>query len=326
MRTPLATPNSSIARRTVTCVAVIAGLTGALMVSPAGAAKAAAATGTVIEAETSPYGTVLAVGSGRFAGYSVYELTRNKASACTTKLLTVFGQSLSCAGAETDMTAEWPAVTTMGKPVAGKGVHKSMLGTVYRKDIRADQVTYGGELLYLFDIKPNQFTGVNDLETVAPLPPWHGIWYLVSPKKGAPVTGPMTLTTQTQPTGGTVLAETMFQGNGPGPVVVYTYSHDTKNHSNCTGACALVWPPVLTSSTVQGTAGPSSHLIGGIRRADGTRQITYQGHPLYFYDAEVAQLDPKTMQPLNPPTTGSGNGVPGPARHSHFTLVTLSAS
>src|SRR5579872_3680249 len=111
--TSLATPNSSIARRT---------LTGVVMISPAGATgRAPAGTGTVIEAESSPYGTVLEVGSGQFAGYTVYQFDRNTASACSTKTATVFGMTLSCGGAETDKTADWPIVTTVGKPIAGAG-------------------------------------------------------------------------------------------------------------------------------------------------------------------------------------------------------------
>ena len=143
---------------------------------------------------------------------------------------------------ETDKTADWPALSTVGKPVAGPGVNKHLLGMVYRKDIGADQVTYNGKLLYMFDPAPGQYGGVNFMETVAPLPPWHGLWYLVSAKNGLPATGPVAISTQKQTDGSTVLTAAMFQGMaGPTglPIVVYSYSKDSKNHSNCTGACAL---------------------------------------------------------------------------------------
>jgi predicted lipoprotein with Yx(FWY)xxD motif len=313
-------PRRPIVRSTIAGVAGVSALTAVLLASPAGATSPPTAPGIVMQAETSPYGTVLEVGSGPFAGYTVYEFTRNTPNACTTTVVTVMGQPLSCAGAMTDHTADWPIVSTVGKPVAGKGVNKHLLGTIYRKDIKADQVTYGGKLLYLFDNKPNVFQGVNFPETVLPLAPNHGVWFAVSAKNGLPATGPMTITSQAQPGGAKVLSVQMFQGVGAGGIVVYSSSKDTKGHSKCSGACALVWPPVLTSSTVTGPAGLAKGSLGAITRSDGTHQITYRGHPLYFYDAEVAHLDPTTGQPLNPATTGSGDGMAG------FHLVSVPAS
>ena len=236
--------------------AIGAGAAALALVPLTGVAGATtAATGTVVSAESSPYGTVVMVGSGKFSGYTLYDFDRNTPGACTTTKVTVMNQPLSCTGPETDQSADWPALTTVGKPVAGPGVDKHLLGMVYRKDIGADQVTYGGQLLYLFDPKPGQFTGVNFMETAAPLPPWHGIWRLVSAKDGLPAVGPIAISTQTQPNRSSVLAAAMFQGQGTTPIIVYGYSKDTKDHSNCSGACALTWPPVLTTAPVQAGAG-----------------------------------------------------------------------
>ena len=57
--------------------------------------------------------------------------------------------------------------------------------------------------------------------------------------------------------------------------------------STCNGACAAVWPPVLASGTpaVAGKANPS--LIGLTTRSDGTKQVTYNGLPLYYYAADT---------------------------------------
>jgi predicted lipoprotein with Yx(FWY)xxD motif len=59
---------------------------------------------------------------------------------------------------------------------------------------------------------------------------------------------------------------------------LYWFASDTAGKSNCNGACARSWPPVLApaaaSAGVPGT-------LGTIRRSDGSLQVTYNGHPLY---------------------------------------------
>lgn len=278
----------------------------------------------MVSSVATPYGTVLRVGSGQFSGYTLYEFTRNTPSGCTTSVDSAVNPPLSCTGPETDKTADWPALTTVGKPVAGPGVNKHLLGSVHRKDIGGDQVTYAGKLLYMFDPAPDQFGGVNFEETVAPLPPWHGVWYLVSAKNGLPATGPITIATQKQADGSTVLTAAMFQGmagSGGLPIVVYSYSKDTKDHSNCTGTCALDWPPVLTTAPVQAGAGVSKSSLGVIHRSDGTEQLTFEGKPLYLYSQEVPQLNPQTGNPENPATLGNGNGLAGPGHDGTFKLV-----
>lgn len=289
-----------------------------------GATAATASTGTVVSAVSTPYGSVLTVGSGQFLGYTLYEFTRNTPGGCTTKVDSALNPPLSCAGPESDKTADWPALTTVGKPVAGPGVNKHLLGMVNRKDIGGDQVTYGGKLLYMFDPAPRQYSGVNYEETVAPLPPWHGVWYVVSAKNGLPVTGPVAISTQKQADGSTVLTAAMFEGiAGPGglPIVVYSYSKDTKGHSNCTGTCALDWPPLLTTAPIQAGTGVSKSSLGVIHRSDGTEQLTFDGKPLYLYAKEVPQLNPQTGNPENPATLGNGNGLSGPGHDGTFKLV-----
>lgn len=289
----------------------------------AGASAAAAGTGTVVSTVSTPYGTVLKVGSGQFTGFTLYEFTRNTPGGCTTKVDPANNPPLSCTGPESDKAADWPALTTLGKPVAGPGVNKHLLGMVNRKDIGGDQVTYAGKLLYMFDPAPGQYGGVNFEETVAPLPPWHGVWYLASAKNGLPATGPVTISTQKQADGTTVLAAAMFQGMAPGglPIVVYSYSKDSKDHSNCTGTCALDWPPLLTTAPVQAGGGVSKSALGVIHRSDGTEQLAFHGKPLYLYAREVPQLDPQTGNPKNPATLGTGNGLAGPGHEGTFKLV-----
>jgi predicted lipoprotein with Yx(FWY)xxD motif len=150
------------------------------------------------------------------------------------------------------------------------------------------------------------------------------VWRLVSAKNGLPAVGPVAVSTQKQPDGSTVLASAMFQGMGTTPIIVYSYSKDTKNHSNCTGTCALTWPPVLTTAPVQAGAGVSAGSLGEIHRSDGTVQLTFDHKPLYLYSGEVAQLDPSTGNPMNPATIGTGTGMAGPGHHGTFAVVQAS--
>ena len=64
-------------------------------------------------------------------------------------------------------------------------------------------------------------------------------------------------------------------------LVVYTYGGDTKGgHPTCTGSCAALWPAV----TGLPQAGPADTLpgtLGTVTMADGAKQITYNGYPLY---------------------------------------------
>jgi predicted lipoprotein with Yx(FWY)xxD motif len=70
---------------------------------------------------------------------------------------------------------------------------------------------------------------------------------------------------------------------------LYTYAKDTGATSTCTGSCATVWPPQLVPTGDNLTAQPPlpGHL-GTITRADGARQATYDGHPLYTFTGDTA--------------------------------------
>ncbi len=57
--------------------------------------------------------------------------------------------------------------------------------------------------------------------------------------------------------------------------------------SACSGACAAAWPPAPTSvAHVTVTGGAAKSLVGEITRADGQRQLTYAGHPLYRFSGD----------------------------------------
>lgn len=73
-----------------------------------------------------------------------------------------------------------------------------------------------------------------------------------------------------------------FLANGSGHAV-YLWSKDGNGMSACTGACTGAWPPVTTTGQVSASGGAKSSDLGTITRSNGTKQVTYDGHPLYFF-------------------------------------------
>src|SRR2546430_10658600 len=73
---------------------------------------------------------------------------------------------------------------------------------------------------------------------------------------------------------------------GPSGKVVYVFGADRGSTSRCYGVCAKAWPPLLTSAAPRGGAGVETRLLGTTRRSDGKLQVTYAGHPLYYYEAD----------------------------------------
>lgn len=64
---------------------------------------------------------------------------------------------------------------------------------------------------------------------------------------------------------------------------LYVYLRDGADGSACTGVCAQNWPPVLADERVSAGPGIDPKLIGYLVRDDGSRQVTYNGWPLYYY-------------------------------------------
>ena len=294
---------------------------------------------TVSAASTTSYGRVLVVGSGDYAGCSLYLLTSDQLHALN-------GAPFACSDnanalklpCDSDL---WPALLTKGAPIAGPGVNPRLLGTVTRTDFdfltggsSVKQVTYAGYPLYRFflDKAAGDTQGAN-LDDPVTSPP--GVWYLVDPRRGTPATGRAQLQLETAPGGGTgptatVLAATMnndFSAFPDASFPVYTLSrdrghkrgdarshdrhqgrgHGTGHESACQGLCAVYWPPLLTSDHPVPGPGIDQHALGFILRPDGSHQVTYNGRPLYLFykDAYIA-----------PPVDVGTQGIYGAGAHT----------
>jgi len=69
---------------------------------------------------------------------------------------------------------------------------------------------------------------------------------------------------------------------------LYLFEKDEGHESYCSGACAAVWPPLRTSAMPHSAAGVAGGALGTIKRDDGGLQVTYYGHPLYYYAADAS--------------------------------------
>ena len=71
---------------------------------------------------------------------------------------------------------------------------------------------------------------------------------------------------------------------------LYLFTRERTSRSRCYGQCAVAWPPLLTTGRPRAAGAARSRHLGTTRRADGTRQVTYRGHPLYYYVNEKQPL------------------------------------
>jgi len=107
-----------------------------------------------------------------------------------------------------------------------------------------------------------------------------------------PITG---LGTET-PTAPSVVS--VSQNNSLGPILVdekgmtlYMYTMDNPNSSSCYNSCASIWLPFLTDGTPTAGSGVQAKLLGTTMRTDGSMQVSYNGHPLYYFAKDTVPGD-----------------------------------
>ncbi len=74
--------------------------------------------------------------------------------------------------------------------------------------------------------------------------------------------------------------EMLFDQSGQ---AMYLFDLETGGVPQCYDACADEWPPVLTDGSPVATGAVRAELLAVTPRTDGTRQVSYAGHPLYYY-------------------------------------------
>jgi predicted lipoprotein with Yx(FWY)xxD motif len=106
-----------------------------------------------------------------------------------------------------------------------------------------------------------------------------------TPTSGAAPGGATTATTPAGSAAMVALAKTglgmvLVGANGK---TLYLYEKDTSSSSTCTASCAAIWPPLVSNGAPTGGSGVNASLLGTSPGTGGSLQVTYGGHPLYYY-------------------------------------------
>ena len=110
---------------------------------------------------------------------------------------------------------------------------------------------------------------------------------------GASTTTPTASASQSQ-TSATVgvasnkLGQILVDGRG---FSLYLFEADTTTKSTCSGDCAANWPPLLTTGAPMAAGAATQAMLATTARSDGTTQVTYNGHPLYFFVSDTKAGD-----------------------------------
>ncbi len=131
-----------------------------------------------------------------------------------------------------------------------------------------------------------------------------GGWYWWSNMPAQPTTVDQGTTTNTNPNGSDYQPGNLLLGTdattslgtyliGSNGMTLYTFTKDGTASSTCYGQCAATWPPytIGDASFLSNIQAGVTGDVGSIVRADGGTQVTYNGHPLYFYSKDTVSGD-----------------------------------
>ncbi len=246
--------------------------------APATAAPATAAPATAAPSAAAGGAAALALADNALGkivvdgkGMSLYVFTPDKgaASTCYDKCAT-----------------SWPPLVTTGASTVGAGLTAGDLGTAARTD-GATQVTFHGWPLYYFagDAAAGETKGQG----------LSGKWYVVD-ATGAMVGAAAASEAPSAAVGGGVsigLAETSLGKvlTGDKGMTLYLFTPDTSAKSACTGDCLANWPALISAAAPTLGAGLDAEDFKTITRDDGSQQVTFYGHPLYYFGGDKAAGD-----------------------------------
>ncbi|QGQ94425.1 hypothetical protein EHS13_05650 [Paenibacillus psychroresistens] len=180
----------------------------------------------------------------------------------------------NCTG---ECLAKWPLFYAEHISVP-MGLKAEDFGTITRTD-GAKQTTFKGFPLYYWvsDVKRGDTLG-QDVGKV---------WFVVDPAKFSGTTAippvPTSITVSTSAALGNYLTDAKGMS-------LYYFDKDTKDVSNCAGPCLVNWP-AFYAETITVPAGLKAEDFATITRADGAKQTTFKGFPLYYWIKDVKSGD-----------------------------------
>jgi predicted lipoprotein with Yx(FWY)xxD motif len=83
----------------------------------------------------------------------------------------------------------------------------------------------------------------------------------------------------------TALGQVLTNSSGR---TLYLFEQDSGTTSACTGTCAATWPALTVTGQPTAASGLTASMLGTAMRADGSTQVTYNGHNLYVYSGDSA--------------------------------------
>ncbi len=110
---------------------------------------------------------------------------------------------------------------------------------------------------------------------------------------------------------GTSLGKILVDSQGRS---LYLFEKDAGPKSTCIGTCASAWPPFRTSGRPKAGSGVNASKLGTTTRSDGMDEVTYNGHPLYYYagDQKAGDTNGQDLNQFGAPwyvVSPSGNKI-----------------
>lgn len=168
----------------------------------------------------------------------------------------------------------WPPLIAGDDTTVAAGLDAALLGETALPD-GSMIVTYNHMPLYYWaaDVNPGDTTG-QDVNQV---------WYVVS-ADGKPV-GMQAADVLIKVASDPVLGDILVDNKG---MTLYMFTKDEANKSNCAGGCLQAWPPLLAVENPTVGDGLNASLLGSADLPDGTKIVTYNKMPLYYWAKDMA--------------------------------------
>lgn len=209
----------------------------------------ATAPADTVKVAASSLGTIMTDANGMTLYYFINDVPSSGASACT--------GALNC-------STTWPPFSIDTIEVSSPQLDKADFSSITRADGNKQTTWYGWPLYHFIkDTKPGDVNGENVVKK----------WYVMKLPE-------YTVMIHSTPALGAFLTDTSGK-------TLYFFSKDTTGTSACTGTCLAKWPAFDAGNVIAPSVLKTSD-VGIVTRADGVKQSSYMGRPLYYFSGDTA--------------------------------------